>query len=44
MSSIALILGTAFFLGAIFSGYTWIESLIFLISIVVANIPEGLLP
>lgn len=44
MAVIASILGISFFFGSLFNGYTWIEAVIFLISIVVANVPEGLLP
>lgn len=44
MGIIASILGIAFFIGALLNGYTVVESVIFLIGIVVANVPEGLLP
>ncbi len=44
MAVLAGVLGIAFFILALTNGYTWQESLIFLISIMVANVPEGLLP
>ncbi|KAG7315662.1 hypothetical protein KOW79_020528 [Hemibagrus wyckioides] len=46
---IHIITGVAFFLGGTFSilsmilGYTWLEAVIFLIGLIVANVPEGLL-
>ena len=44
MSYVIAILGTVFFITALSNGYTLIQSVIFLIGIVVANVPEGLLP
>lgn len=44
MAIVAFTLGIAFFILALFNGYTWIEAVIFMIGIVVANVPEGLLP
>lgn len=44
MSYVIAILGTVFFICALANGYTLIQSVIFLIGIVVANVPEGLLP
>jgi sodium/potassium-transporting ATPase subunit alpha len=44
MAIVAFSLGIAFFILAIFNGYTWIEAIIFSIGIIVANVPEGLLP
>uniref|UniRef100_A0A8B9GQD1 ATPase Na+/K+ transporting subunit alpha 1 n=1 Tax=Astyanax mexicanus TaxID=7994 RepID=A0A8B9GQD1_ASTMX len=46
---IHIITGVAFFLGGTFCilsmilGYTWLEAVIFLIGLIVANVPEGLL-
>eukprot|EP01134_Creolimax_fragrantissima_P001977 CFRG1977T1 len=40
---IALALGITFFILAFIIGYTWLEAVIFLIGIIVANVPEGLL-
>ncbi|MFH1770665.1 MAG: HAD-IC family P-type ATPase [archaeon] len=44
ISTIAIILGTVFFLVSILLGNQLIGSLIFAIGIIVANVPEGLLP
>ena len=44
MAIVAFSLGIAFFILALFNGYTWVEALVFMIGIVVANVPEGLLP
>jgi sodium/potassium-transporting ATPase subunit alpha len=44
MAVVAFTLGTAFFILAFFNGYTVIEAIVFMIGIVVANVPEGLLP
>ena len=44
ISAIAIALGTIFFLVSIFLGNPFIGSLIFAIGIIVANVPEGLLP
>ena len=44
MAIVAFTLGITFFILAFFNGYTWIEAIIFMIGIVVANVPEGLLP
>ncbi len=44
ISSIAIVLGTAFFLVSLLIGKGAIASLIFAIGIIVANVPEGLLP
>ena len=47
---INIITCVAFFFGCTFSilgmvlGYTWIEAIVFMISLIVANVPEGLLP
>lgn len=45
MATIAISLGVLFFLIALFAAkYPWLNSLIFCIGIIVANVPEGLLP
>lgn len=44
MAIVAFSLGIAFFILAFFNGYTWVEAIVFMIGIVVANVPEGLLP
>lgn len=43
LSLIALLIGFAFFAISIFYGYHWLDAVIFLISILVAKVPEGLL-
>jgi magnesium-transporting ATPase (P-type) len=44
MAIVAFTLGITFFILAFFNGYSWIEAVVFMIGIVVANVPEGLLP
>ncbi len=44
MAVVAFALGIAFFILAFYNGYTWVEAVIFMIGIIVANVPEGLLP
>jgi sodium/potassium-transporting ATPase subunit alpha len=44
MAVVAFTLGIAFFILALFNGYNWIEAIVFMIGIIVANVPEGLLP
>lgn len=44
MAIFAFSLGIAFLILARYNGYSWVESIIFFIGIVVANVPEGLLP
>ena len=43
ITAVAVFLGVSFFIIAMFMGYTWLEAAIFLIGIIVANVPEGLL-
>eukprot|EP00002_Diphylleia_rotans_P025318 TRINITY_DN4_c0_g1_i1.p1 TRINITY_DN4_c0_g1~~TRINITY_DN4_c0_g1_i1.p1 ORF type:complete len:1021 (-),score=231.41 TRINITY_DN4_c0_g1_i1:296-3358(-) len=44
ITSVAIFLGTSFFIiGMIISGGDWITNLVFMIGIIVANVPEGLL-
>ena len=44
ITGVAVFLGVTFFLIAFLLGYNWLDALIFLIGIIVANVPEGLLP
>ncbi|XP_028991700.1 sodium/potassium-transporting ATPase subunit alpha-1-like [Betta splendens] len=44
ITGVAGVLGITFLILAIVLGYTWLEAIVFLISIIVANVPEGLLP
>ena len=43
ITAVAAILGISFFVIALILGYDWLEAVIFLIGIIVANVPEGLL-
>lgn len=43
ITGVAVFLGVTFFVVALFLHYTWLEATIFLIGIIVANVPEGLL-
>lgn len=43
ITGVAVFLGVTFFVVAIFLGYNWLDAVIFLIGIIVANVPEGLL-
>uniref|UniRef100_A0A5F8HAG9 Sodium/potassium-transporting ATPase subunit alpha n=1 Tax=Monodelphis domestica TaxID=13616 RepID=A0A5F8HAG9_MONDO len=43
ITGVAIFLGITFFLLSLFLGYTWLQAVIFLIGIIVANVPEGLL-
>ena len=43
ITGVAVFLGMSFFILAIVLGYGWLEAVIFLIGIIVANVPEGLL-
>ncbi|EDQ92755.1 uncharacterized protein MONBRDRAFT_35405 [Monosiga brevicollis MX1] len=40
---VAVVLGVTFFIIALAIGYYWLDAVIFLIGIIVANVPEGLL-
>lgn len=44
MAIFATILGIIFFILSLLTGYTVVEAIIFMIGIIVANVPEGLLP
>ncbi|KAL7842462.1 hypothetical protein SRHO_G00241510 [Serrasalmus rhombeus] len=43
ITGVAVFLGVSFFVLSLVLGYTWLEGVIFLIGIIVANVPEGLL-
>lgn len=43
ITAIAVLLGVTFFILALVIGYDWLDAVIFLIGIIVANVPEGLL-
>lgn len=43
ITSVAVFLGVSFFVIAFILGYQWLNAVIFLIGIIVANVPEGLL-
>ncbi|XP_015784858.1 sodium/potassium-transporting ATPase subunit alpha [Tetranychus urticae] len=43
ITGVAVFLGVSFFIIAIILNYPWLEAVIFLIGIIVANVPEGLL-
>jgi len=43
ITAVAVFLGVSFFIIAFILGYDWLEAVIFLIGIIVANVPEGLL-
>ncbi|CAG0888916.1 unnamed protein product [Darwinula stevensoni] len=43
ITAVAVFLGVSFFVIAFILGYDWLDAVIFLIGIIVANVPEGLL-
>ncbi|MBN3272866.1 AT1A1 ATPase, partial [Polyodon spathula] len=43
ITRLAIFLGVTFFILSLILGYTWLEAIVFLIGITVANVPEGLL-
>merc|ERR1711981_1503623 len=43
ITGVAAFLGVSFFIIAFILGYNWLDAVIFLIGIIVANVPEGLL-
>merc|ERR1712242_459518 len=43
IAGVAVFLGVTFFIIAFILGYNWLDAVIFLIGIIVANVPEGLL-
>ena len=42
ITGVAVVLGVVFFILAFILGYHWLEAVIFLIGIIVANVPEGI--
>uniref|UniRef100_A0A669EG00 Sodium/potassium-transporting ATPase subunit alpha n=1 Tax=Oreochromis niloticus TaxID=8128 RepID=A0A669EG00_ORENI len=43
ITGVAVFLGVTFFILSVILGYNWLDGVIFLIGIIVANVPEGLL-
>lgn len=43
ISSVAVFFGALFFIISVAMGYSWLDAAVFLIGIIVANVPEGLL-
>merc|ERR1712038_1286491 len=43
ITGVAVFLGVTFFIIAFILGYNWLDAVVFLIGIIVANVPEGLL-
>jgi len=43
ISCVAIFFGVLFFVISVAMGYSWLDSAVFLIGIIVANVPEGLL-
>eukprot|EP01135_Chromosphaera_perkinsii_P004408 Nk52_evm11s280 gene=Nk52_evmTU11s280 len=43
ITGVAVVLGVTFFIIAFALGYKWLDAVVFLIGIIVANVPEGLL-
>jgi sodium/potassium-transporting ATPase subunit alpha len=43
ITAVAVALGVGFFIIAFLLGYNWLDAVVFLIGIIVANVPEGLL-
>lgn len=43
ITSVAIFLGVSFFIIALILGYNWLDAVIFLIGIIIATVPEGLL-
>lgn len=43
ITGVAVFLGVSFFILSLILQYSWLEAVIFLIGIIVANVPEGLL-
>ena len=43
ITAFAIFLGLSFFIIGLILNYTWVQALVFLIGIIVANVPEGLL-
>lgn len=43
ITAVAVLLGVTFFIICLFLRYFWLDAVVFLIGIIVANVPEGLL-
>ena len=43
ITAVAVVLGVTFFIISLSLGYGWLQGVIFVIGIIVANVPEGLL-
>lgn len=43
ISGVAIFFGLSFFVISVSMGYSWLDSAVFLIGIIVANVPEGIL-
>ena len=43
ITGVAVFLGVTFFIICLFLDYFWLDAVVFLIGIIVANVPEGLL-
>ena len=43
VTSVGIAMGLIFFVAAFGLGYFWIDAIVFLIGVIVANVPEGLL-
>jgi sodium/potassium-transporting ATPase subunit alpha len=43
ITGVAVFLGVSFFIIAFILGYNWLNAVVFLIGIIVANVPEGLI-
>lgn len=43
ITAVAVFLGVTFFIIAMALGYNWLNAVVFLIGIIVANVPEGLI-
>ena len=43
ITGVAVFLGITFFIIAFVLGYHWLDAVIFLIGIIVANVPEGII-
>ena len=44
MSVVAFSIGFSFLIAALVIGYTWKDTIVFVIGIIISNVPEGLLP
>lgn len=44
MAVVAFSIGISFLIAALAIGYTWKDTIVFVIGIIVSNVPEGILP